>query len=487
MPKKDNCYDIERFGDRVNWMARHLQHNEKARLPTATSAEVHRCIVDLGHEIGVERTWQRYTKAKAPIPHTVVKGLLDVFPDLTEDMVTCRAYAEFERKTEALTKCHMRWNAAIRCMAAERTELAAVAKRYYVAAGVDEAPSFPLVVRKDWIPAMPIEMTQTSPVVNFRRGSPASKVARLDGINIDYVEMKARNSSRRPTNGDCYRLMNIRRVETSLEFDLQDTCYFDYINTCEILGIEIADQYLSHQSNVGFEGTFVCMPDSAMLPRRGDPRLIFDFGNRAAFAGVNCFLMIRNFSNGPDGCKKHKFYFHNRTENTLEAQNTLHVVPAGGHQPCEEAFGNQKDVSLWRTAVREFCEELFNKEDAAEAKRDGQDFLERKEVRGQLGAFINSGAAQFYLLGVGLDPLTTKPEFLVAIVVDWPKAQRAGGSDVLKIEANYEGTAIPHDLSREALREILDNPPWGKPWLPAGRACIELAIQNYDYLMKEDA
>lgn len=197
--------------------------------------------------------------------------------------------------------------------------------------------------------------------------------------------------------------------------------------------------------------------------------------------------MLRNHSEGDAGRRSNKFYFHHRDEKTLEAQNTLHVVPAGGHQPCEEAFGNDLDVSLWRTAVREFCEELFDKQDVIKAKRDRIDFLERKEVLAQIKAFIHSNAAQFYLLGIGLDPLTTKPEVLVAIVVDWPKARMAGGKGDLAMPGNYEGKAIPKDLSRKALKEILEHPHPNKPWLPAGRACIELALQHYDLLMGDNA
>jgi hypothetical protein len=507
MPKNDNSYKIERFGDRVLWMGRHLQKNYMSKLRTEQPSEIYDAIIKLRmerdqkqdneaiYELGTKKTWQRCIYHDHAVPYRVVKGLLDIFPELTEDMVICPAYADFELKTEALKKHHSRWKAAVEYMAKDRATLAAIAKRYYTAAGVDEAPNFPLVMRKDWIIPKPIVMNETSPAVTFILGDPAPKVANLDGMNIDYVDLKARNTGRRPYNGDCFRLMDIRRVGDALEFDFQDTCYFDYINTCEILGVELSDQYLNCTAYNEIRNSSSWIPNRTEMPRRGAPQRVFDFSNRAAFLGVNCLLMIRNYSEGDDGQKRNIFYFHDRGESTLEAQNTLHVVPAGGHQPYRVAFrNNETDASIQRTAVREFCEELFNKEEMAEAKATGGDLLESKEIRGQIKAFIKSKAAKFFLLGVGLDPLTTKLEALVAIVVDWPTAQRNGGRDDLEIKLNYEGEVIEWDLSRKALKEILERPYRDKKhpnrymhWLPAGRACIELALQHYDFLMGDNA
>lgn len=499
MSTNDNAYEIERFGDRVRWMGRHLKKTDKVRRPADDTANIYECIIDLriqedpnrkdqaAREFASKKTWDRCIAGNYRIKHKIVRGLLDVFPELTEDMVTCPSYEEFERKTTLLLSTHARWTRAIECMAKERDTLAQIAKRYYDAAGIDNDNTSPLITHKQWVIPRPIEMSQTSPVSTFKFGAPAPATANLDSLNLSYVELKSRNNVRRPFNGDCYRLMSIRRVGDNIEFDFQNTQYFDYVNTCEILGVELADQYIAHQSSTDGKAGTSWVPTQSQLARRGPAASAFDFGNRAAFVGVNCLLMIRNYSTGQDGRKSHKFYFHDRGESTLEAQNTLHVVPAGGHQPLEEAFGNKLDVSLWRTAVREFCEELFDKKEMTHSKADGGDFLERNEVKAQLKAFIFSGAARFFFMGVGLDPVTTKPEVLVAIVVDWPKAQMAGGKEALAIKSNYEGSARPMDLTRAALQEFLDHPHPPKPWLPAGRACIELALRHYDFLMGEDA
>jgi hypothetical protein len=75
--------------------------------------------------------------------------------------------------------------------------------------------------------------------------------------------------------------------------------------------------------------------------------------------------------------------------------------------------------------------------------------------------------------------LTTKPEILAAIVVDWQKIEMHAE---LRIETNYEGEATYHDLSHDELL-LQATMARRKPMLPAGKAALLLAAKNFDFLV----
>jgi hypothetical protein len=473
---RTETYTLERFGDRIEWMVTHLQRNEDLRARVDSISDVYYATDEVFEKFARDRdqirTWQRYCKKSEPravIPYKYIEALREVFPDLSEHMATCETYADFEQAAFELTEIHDRWTQAKLYMARQRADLAAIAKSYYRDA--DGTPDFPLVAKPEWLLTTPAELHESSPVPVFERAPAPPLPPRLDGLNIDYFEFKSRKTGGSLTDGDSYRIAAIEPSAEGLTFSFRDTKYKAYVNSGELIGVELADFALSHPGRT---------PALADLPRRGPPAAIFDLEARPAFPGVNCLLMLKGYPKAG----RNQFYFHIRREKTLEAQNVLHVVPAGGHQPWAVAFGNPAEPNLWRTVVREFCEELFKKAEAQTARKSGVDFLDLPAVREQMKAFFRSRAAKVHLLGVGFDPVTAKPEVLVAIVVDWQRAlaHKTLGAR-LEIDENYEGDAIAQDLSKTALQDILDHPPEGKAWLPAGRACIELAIRHYEILM----
>ena len=131
-------------------------------------------------------------------------------------------------------------------------------------------------------------------------------------------------------------------------------------------------------------------------------------------------------------------------------------------------------------------EELFNKEHLSKINSSSYDFFEHPEVKRYVNTiFRTQGRAAVYFLGMGMDPLTTKPEALVTIVVNWKAVVMANADGKLKIglgsfetdmKQNYEGgqihfqDATPANLLREA--RIGRN---NKPVLPAGAGCMMLA------------
>jgi hypothetical protein len=407
---------------------------------------------------------------------------------MTREVLAEPSFATFSQYASPIGEARTRWAKAAEFMTKNRGPLAALGKRYH--RSVDDEPDFPLVTKRGWLLKEPALISAHSPLPTRNDYARSAAPYRLEGLNTEYLSIKHRVSAgnRRPTNGDAYRVLAIDSDGNDLKFTFGPMGYHDYINSCEALGAELSDLFISRKliNREDLEDSEI-----PVLPHRGKPSDVYDFNRRSAGAGINCILLLKNYFTGSYSKRlemKRKFVLHNRGTKTLEAQNTVHVVPAGGHQPMVKDFGDDKELSIWRTAIREFCEELFNKEDAAKVQSHGEEFLELPEIRPLVEAFFGpKGAAKVYLLGVGLDPVTTKPEILVAIVVDWLSAsnQYLAHSNALslKVEANYEGEVSFIDLTRDnLLREAL-RPRQGATVLPAGAACMLMAARHYDFLM----
>lgn len=427
-----------------------------------------------------EQSWKRCTKKQEDpnkVPDAIIQGLVKLYPELTEEVLIEKQYADFQKLAMPIKRARDRWVEATKYLAKNRGSLADLGKQYYKDVDdVDVRPNLPLIAKKEWRLKKPVELTETSPLPKFEYVV-EEQPHRLSGLNVDYHVLRGQLAPKghRPTDDDYFRLIDVTRKDSGLEFSFSQTSYFQYINSLESTAAELADFALTHE-----KGT---------IPRFSDPRVppeeIYDFKKRIAVAGVNCILLLKNYF-APGGYSDHKrrvsnkFVLHERGENTIEAQNTFNVIPAGGHQPLAEDFGLLRERAIWSTVVREFCEELFNKEDAARFRRHGEDFLDLPEVKPLVDGVFRSGAAKIYLLGLGLDPVTTKPEILVAIVADWA---RASTKIVLRIDENYEGEAKFHDLTRENLLDQAEMPRRKKPLLPAAKACLLLAAEHYKILM----
>ena len=380
------------------------------------------------------------------------------------------------------------------CLSRRRGELALIGKRYH--SDVDAAQrarfayqNFPLIVNDGWVLDRPIPLSEATnaklPKLSF---APQIDPRPLAGLSATFMTLKSktlnhRNPALPQYDGDCYRVLDITPTARGLDIEFGPGKYFDYVNSCEVLGVELADWRLVHPTEQAPQA----------LPLRGRPDAIFDFKARSACAGVNCLTLLMDYPKVGGRSTGNYFLVHERGEATLEAQNTVHVIPAGGHQPLKTGFGDDREVQIWRTAVREFVEELFSKEELALQKREPDDFLDRDGVREIVDALFRGArgakpSAHVYLLGVGLDPVTTKPEVLIAIVANWRKAL-AGG--VSRLNFNWEGQGDWVELSAENLqREARGNIRTSSagvrlPTLPAGAACMQIAARHLDFLISE--
>lgn len=467
-------YEIERLGDRIAWMIGYMPSNEAYGTIDSKTAVFNALNNVDGISTRTRSQFDKWMSGSSGVPLSLVKGLTAIFPTVSPDLITCPIWDEFHEQTSFLTDQLDRWTAATQIVAKNRGELASLGKQYY--RGVDEMEAdFPLIARKQWFHNKPIRLSEIDPVSPFRTDIVDAVGPDLfDGYGkYHLIKRRSLPPGKTMRNEITYRLASIDSSHGKLRFSFSPGRYFNYVDTCELAAAELADWYTNNEGALPTE-----------LPMRGRPECIFEFANRSAPPGINCLLLLKNYFVGSfsDETKrfKNKFVLHERSNATTEAQNTVHVVPAGTHQPVSKGFESEIDQSIWRTVVREFLEEIFNEDKAAISYRSSAEFFDNFDIKNMIDKiFRTDDVAAVYLLGVGFDPLTTKPEILVSIVIDW--YELAKKYTMPKFDDNYEGSTLFIDLSRENLIAEAKRPRNKNALLPAGAACLLRAAEPEIY------
>ncbi|MFF3454790.1 hypothetical protein ACFYXH_10730 [Streptomyces sp. NPDC002730] len=266
-------------------------------------------------------------------------------------------------------------------------------------------------------------------------------------------------------NGPSYRLLEVTPPPTDspdagpcLTFALGH--YFDGLDTTEALAYE--------EALLDLRG--IDDPLHGRYRRSlGGP---FRLGGRAALPGVSA-LTVR--TEGDDAF----FFMHRRDgDGVAVAMDTTHVVPAGEFQPHVNVLPVwQSDLDLWRTTMREYAEEFLG---APDATGDGGVTLDyaHDAPYADFERALRDGKVRVRFLGLGMDPLTWKPEICLACVWDAEVFDRIFAS---MGQRNEEGTLVVGSRARSGYRGIrfTEENVLGyashKETLPAGRACLALA------------
>lgn len=506
MPRPANP-EIADFELRVKWAVNNLDPNPAYRRflsetndvfeALAANTDVYKFLA--AKKFGAKsqkRLWLWSLQKNTP-SKIFVDWLCLLYPDLKHEHLQTPLTNEFLRMGETIREHRERWRPAIRYYSEKRQTLAAIAMRYY--RGIDDserhrvgALDFPLITARRWIRDTPLELTADVELSTLSEPAPSKGFSpiKLTGLLGDYVAYKgalayATRRAVRPEpqhNGEIFCAGEINYDANGFfGFKYYLARYFDYINTCEVLGAELASWALSNSQNE-------TMPQ---LPFRGPPEAAFDLTNRAAYPGINCLAIFLNYSEErlPLG---NYFLLHKRDETQLQAQNSVHVVPAGGHQGFAKG-GWREDTAIWRTIVREFCEELFDEEDLNKQPETWQDYLLIERVKKINDVFFRSNkpAARVYLHGFGLDPVTLKPEVLVTIVIDWKIALTRWTNPRLKfnweLRQSNAKAGTRHQWARLSKDELLRQAAGGVQsigdtflsTLPAGAACMMQTWKHY--------
>jgi hypothetical protein len=158
------------------------------------------------------------------------------------------------------------------------------------------------------------------------------------------------------------------------------------------------------------------------------------------------------------------------------AMGVYHVVPAGEFQPAGINPGDfGADMDLWRNMVREYAEEFLGLPDSIGSTGRTIDF-DKDEPYASISRARASGDATPFFLGIGIDPLTLKPEILTVCVFSDMAFDRIFGD---MPEKNTEGRLVSghRNLGVPFTQEGVDTylKTASVETLPAGAGCLALA------------
>lgn len=249
------------------------------------------------------------------------------------------------------------------------------------------------------------------------------------------------------TNGVIYRPVAVITERNRLRLEFETSRYFDYLDTSEVLA------YLE----------FKRPHANTYRARLEDP---LELRNRVASLGILTLTLIKS-NLGP------RFMMHRRTARVILGADLYHVIPAGEFTPSDVSLeAIREDLSLARNIFREYSEELLNDEDA---QGDGSRRIdyETKFPYKELSEALVADGLKISTFGLGLDPLTWKPELLTVAVFEEKIFNEIFSPG--QIVGNYEGKPIEGvSFDESSVERYLAS---GQVRLGA-KACLKLAWQH---------
>jgi DNA-binding CsgD family transcriptional regulator len=344
----------------------------------------------------------------------------------------------------------------------------------------------PVLAKAGWISTSPVRWSfenERSPLhwIDSQRGEDATDVdlKRLAQELLPFDELGQRYESFsdavgglvRPQafwNGRCYRVRSVGGGPLGPSFTFGPGRYFEFLNSCEILGFELA----------GAVGT---MPAT---PLRSRIRDLFDLSRRHVVPGVDALTLIRR----ADGLK---FIMHNRSSHggVAHAMGSYHVTPAGVFEQLTSEprpADTDADFSFWHNLVREYAEEFLGVLDREKFGLE-VDYATDKDYRAIEAAF-RDGGVKLWFFGTVMDPLSLQVEVLFTCVWDEAVFDAIFGprfaDDTMTLE-NPEGQLIVGNRLRPGLdftssghiREYLRDRT-----LPSGKTLLLLAWEAREQL-----
>jgi hypothetical protein len=336
----------------------------------------------------------------------------------------------------------------------------------------------PLLSEEGWIPSQPLPLTD----VQLHWTSAREDLGEAKSQSAAYwpdVPYKATSTYSDAVtyyqhpghffNGRSFRLVRVEPSPSPV-FTFTEGTYFEAFDTSEPLGFEAAKRYEETA------GETVVGPYREWL---ADP---FDLSKRCGVPGVNTLTVRR-------AKRDVTFYLHRRT-GVATAAGTVHVVPAGEFQPSTVGGPlTRSELDLRSTIIREYAEEFLNEADVQDPAEHNPRL--HPEDHRRLEEAVRGGAAQLHYLGIGLYPLTWKPEILVVSVFDAKTFDKVFAG---MVKSMFEGELVNTERLRKALYALpgKKGPYQGLPFtedvvaqyrdspatLPAARACLALAWRH---------
>jgi hypothetical protein len=375
------------------------------------------------------------------------------------------------------------WKEAAAKILTDRAKFSRAAIDYYRTtlpdAFVDDV--FPLLRKKSWLLPHPIDINEVHLLTELEGYwddkehlfiATNEGLERYSSIVSEVISKKEGFSKKIFEDWDCYRFVDFNVIKqhpdtwnVELKFGL--TTFFRMFDDFEVLGAELAIQLERlNASDLNFD-----------LPIRTSIFDVFNLKNRSAVAGINCLLVFKNYRPPKTSqARQPVFFVHERRGGSAVQANSRHVVPAGSFQPFSSGGGTRDlDFDLSRCIARELFEELFGLDAMRTPTADLRDPIEEPPYSQAWAVLQDKSVTSIKFLGIGLDPLTTKPELLFSIVTDW---QALVENSDLELRPNSEGMLRIVEFSQENLRMYAEEPAM----LPAGSAIFSLFSEQFHLL-----
>lgn len=341
------------------------------------------------------------------------------------------------------------------------------------ALALDQSPAswkpgdLPLLSREDWILESPIDIRSVDlrldpgqKQLDLRRHHPLSSRGRSQPQT--YAELvRSLGGMNELFNGRIYRLMDVGSNLSRMDFAMAR--YFDYLDTGEVLAFESAGMATGRRGRI---------LTGAYRKSLGNP---FRLTNRVASLGINT-LTIRI-----DGSRA-GFFLHERDPSRVAVDSSLiGVAPAGEFTPSDRTLESiDSDFSLWRNIMREYAEEYLGEE---EAKGQGGRWIDygSSSPYVELQRGLDEGTVRCWLLGLGLDPLSWKPEMLSVCVIDGAVFDDVFAQMLLE---NDEGRLLvgPHRKGMPFDEATVTRYLIAEETAPSTKACLTLAWRHRERL-----
>lgn len=186
--------------------------------------------------------------------------------------------------------------------------------------------------------------------------------------------------------------------------------YFDTVNTCTILEVELARAIAHCHPDISPEQLYQALPLRRQLhgDRRGQAALAdaWTGRDRSAAVAISCCFVV-NTGSPDDGCAggEQRYFLRQRSAQVADGAGQYHIVPSMVFQPTQEDPFDPQSYSLEAMILREVAEELFDRE-------EGHPDLDLYPEIADLKHLLNSGGAMLNITGIAMDLLCLRPEIL---------------------------------------------------------------------------
>jgi hypothetical protein len=269
----------------------------------------------------------------------------------------------------------------------------------------------PMLARPEWIPSAPFDLEDL--VIAWKEADDGQEVEKarraaarvLSPLQIapisrysDALVQIAGISAL--FDGTVYRLLDVDLASDAKRMLFTSSSYFPYLDTCEVLAFE-AELRRSAGKRIDGRGT--------LRRELVDP---FELRNRVTILGINA-LTVRVEND------RARFFLHRRNpKQVVNNSGLLGLIPAGEFAPSDvSSEARLNDFNIWRNIMREYAEELLGADDAQGQGGRWIDYANTFPYR-ELEQARARGNLRIKILGLGIDPLTWKPELLTICLIE---------------------------------------------------------------------